>query len=83
MDLSTVGILRAAVSRLDPGRLREVRLDLTQLSFCDASGLAELVAVHQALGRERRACSLHGVRPNILRLMHITGLDRALRPAPL
>lgn len=71
LDLSTVGLLLAALDTLPAGASV---LDLAELSFMDASGLHAL---------EQHAGSLNGAAPLVLenvpapirRLFHLTGAD--------
>jgi anti-sigma B factor antagonist len=51
-----------------------MRIDLSGVSFIDSQGLSALISIHQ-LDRER-PITLAGPRPNIRRLLDVTGLDR-------
>ena len=57
-------------------------LDLSEVSFCDASGLGVLVSGHlhaKVLGVTLR---LTAPRPRMARLLHLHGLDRTLEIYP-
>ncbi len=82
LDLASAPPLREQLlGVLRPGSSRLV-LDLSQVSFCDASGLAVLI------GTGRRARLLGGflrlaaVSPQAARVLSITGLDRHLPVYP-
>ncbi len=73
MDLSTRGELEAALSRSHLDNAARVRVDLTHLDFCDATGVAELIAARSAVVRPHRAFAMHSGPPHIRRLLRITG----------
>lgn len=82
LDFVTTAPLRARILTLLANITTPVTIDLSGVSFCDASGLALLV------GTQRRA-RLHGLtvtlaapRPNVTKLLRITGLDRAFVVRP-
>ena len=56
----------------------DVTVDLSNVPFCDSSGLNALVAVHRHLQRHRAVLRVRGVRPGIWRVMHLAGLDECL-----
>ncbi|MFG1699665.1 STAS domain-containing protein [Nonomuraea sp. NPDC049309] len=53
-------------------------LDLSEVTFCDAAGLAVLVDVQQRARPMGITLALAEPRPFMTRLLRITGLDRAL-----
>lgn len=73
MDISTRGELAAAFHALERGSTTTVNVDLAALEFCDASGIAELVTVRKAVARTGRRLALHGMCPQVGRLLLITG----------
>lgn len=82
LDLASAPDLREQLlGLLRPGASRLV-LDLSRVTFCDASGLAVLV------GASRRARLLGGflrlaaISPLTARVLNITGLDRHLSTYP-
>ena len=72
MDLSTRGEVEAALGTVGAGGTGPLHVDLAGLEFCDASGLAELVAVRNAAVRRNRAMATHGMRPQVQRLLELT-----------
>ena len=54
-----------------------VRVDLSGLTFCDASGLGVLARVARHARQAGRQLKLTAARPSLLKIMKITGLDRA------
>lgn len=78
LDLATAELLTAALEhQLDAGR-RYVRLNLSALTFCDASGLHALVAAHHRFLNGRGTLVLAAVSPAVSRLLTLTSLDRTL-----
>jgi anti-sigma B factor antagonist len=82
LDLATTAPLRERILTILKDTTSPVIVDLSGVSFCDASGLALLV------GTQRRA-TMHGLtvalaapRPNLHKLLRITGLDRAFTVYP-
>ncbi|GAA0934296.1 STAS domain-containing protein [Nonomuraea longicatena] len=53
-------------------------IDLSQVSFCDAGGLAVLVGIQRRARSMGITLALTAPRPFMSRLLHITGLDRGL-----
>jgi len=63
-----------------------VSVDLSGLTFCDASGLGVLARTARHARQAGRQLRLTAARPSLLKIMRITGLDRAfpeLVPAAL
>ena len=75
MDIASVPVLREQILGLLRPRARRIVIDLSGVTFCDASGLAMLV------GAGRRAALLDGVlrlaapTPLVSTLLRVTGLD--------
>ena len=54
-----------------------VSVDLSGLTFCDASGLGVLARTARHARQAGRQLKLTAARPSLLKIMRITGLDRA------
>jgi anti-sigma B factor antagonist len=65
-----LGALRSSTSMLV--------LDLSEVSFCDASGLAIMVGIQHRARARGIGFALTAPRPNMTRVLNITGLDRSL-----
>jgi anti-sigma B factor antagonist len=66
--------------------LGPVSVDLSGLTFCDASGLGVLARTARHARQAGRQIRLIAARPSLLKIMRITGLDRSypeLIPAPV
>jgi anti-anti-sigma factor len=54
-----------------------VSVDLSGLTFCDASGLGALARTARHARQAGRQLRLTAARPSLLKIMRITGLDKA------
>jgi anti-sigma B factor antagonist len=78
LDYDSQPLLRqAAMEALGQGRVQLV-VDLTGVSFCDSSGLALFVDLHQATEARGGWLRLAGVQPAVLSILRLTNLDRLL-----
>ncbi|PWR11100.1 anti-sigma factor antagonist [Micromonospora acroterricola] len=82
LDLSTAPELTAAIDRLfDAGEIR-VLLDLTDLTFCDSTGMAVFVRGDNRASAEGGWLRLTGANGRVDRVLRITGLADVLRYQP-
>jgi anti-sigma B factor antagonist len=84
LDIATAEQAYAYISEVIDGRQTPVSMDLSALTFCDASGLGVLARIARHARQAGRQLRLVSVRPSLLKIMRITGLDRAfpeLRPS--
>lgn len=78
MDLANAGLLSAVLAdHLTCGR-RYLRLDVSQLTFLDCTGLRVLVEAHNQCLAARGSLILTGVGTRIALLLRITHFDEAL-----
>lgn len=77
LDISTTAGLRDRIAAVLEDGARLVVIDLSRVSFCDASGLRMLVAVRRKADAYGCAVALAGPRPHVRKLLRITGLDQA------
>ena len=79
LDIATAEQAYSFIIEVIDGRLRgsaPVTVDLSGVTFCDASGLgalARLARYARAAGRQLRLTS---ARPSVMKIIRITGLDR-------
>lgn len=87
IDLSSAPVVRAALAACARDGIRTVDVDLTAVSFCDASGLNVFLAAFQLATLAGTVLQLHYPPPVMARVIEITGsgflLHRlhAVRPA--
>jgi len=84
LDIATAEQAYSYISEVIDGRSAPVTVDLSGLTFCDASGLGALARIARHARQNGRQLMLTSARPSLLKIMRITGLDRAfpeLHPA--
>jgi anti-anti-sigma factor len=82
LDIANAPALREQLlSFLRPGSSRLV-IDLSKVSFCDATGLAVLVSTARRAGLLGGFLRLAAVPPQVARVLEITGLHRHLANFP-
>jgi anti-sigma B factor antagonist len=78
LDIATVPTLTARLDALGPADMRDLILDLDRVEYISAAGLRALLHLrHRVESRGGRLC-LVSRRPQILRLMRVTDLDKVL-----
>jgi anti-anti-sigma factor len=78
LDLSTAAPLWAVLDgHLAAGR-RFLRLDLSGVTFLDATALSGITRTHKALLARRGTLVVTGVRARVGRVLRMTGLDEVL-----
>ncbi|WP_343971089.1 STAS domain-containing protein [Streptosporangium amethystogenes] len=78
IDIFTSAALRRQLMSTLHSSTSLLILDLSQVSFCDAGGLAVLVGIQHRARLMGITLALSAPRPFMSRLLHITGLDRGL-----
>ena len=84
MDIATADQAYAYITDVIDCWPAPVRVDLAGLTFCDASGLGALARVARYARQAGQQLTLISARPSLVKIMRITGLDRAfpeLRPS--
>ena len=77
LDIATTSGLRDRIAAVLDDKAMPLIIDLSGVSFCDASGLRVLVALRRRADACGHAVALAGPRPNVRRLLRITGFDQA------
>ncbi|MEV0002839.1 STAS domain-containing protein [Micromonospora sp. NPDC050980] len=78
LDLSTAGELNAVIDRLVAGGRRELLLDLTELTFCDSTGIAAFVRGDNLVAADGGWLRLTGASGPVARVLQVTGLAEVL-----
>ena len=84
LDIATAEQAYTYISGVIDDRPAPVRVDVGGVTFCDASGLGVLARIARHARQAGRQLRLSSARPSLLKIMRITGLDRAfpeLRPS--
>jgi anti-anti-sigma factor len=77
LDFATTAGLRDRILTILKDTTTPVIIDLSGVFFCDASGLALLVGARRRAKLHGLTVTLAALRPNVTKLLKITGLDRA------
>lgn len=82
LDLATAVALRARLAALtcDPGSPDRLVVDLSDLAFCDASGLRALFDAHRRLARSGGEVCLRGCSPLVRQVLGLLGVDIPVEP---
>ncbi len=76
LDIATAEQAYAYISDVIDAWPTPVSVDLSGLTFCDASGLGALARTARHARQAGRQLKLTAARPSLLKIMRITGLDR-------
>jgi anti-sigma B factor antagonist len=77
LDIATAEQAYAYISEVIDAWPEPVTVDLSGLTFCDASGLGALARIARHAKQAGRQLKLASARPSLLKIMRITGMDRA------
>ena len=75
LDIATAEKAYSYISDIIDGGPAPVTVDLSGLTFCDASGLGVLARIARHAKQAGRQLKLSSARPSLLKLMRLTGLD--------
>jgi anti-anti-sigma factor len=78
IDLASAATVRTCLSEAGAGHTGDVIVDLSGVTFIDATGLGTFVYADRVLRREGRHLVLRGPNRHTHRLLHLTGLDEVL-----
>jgi anti-sigma B factor antagonist len=77
LDIATAEQAYTYISDMIDAWPAPVSVDLSGLTFCDASGLGALARTARHARQAGRQLRLTAARPSLVKIMRITGLDRA------
>ncbi|WP_067461234.1 STAS domain-containing protein [Actinomadura macra] len=80
LDIATDVTFRVALTRIIQDRGPDIVIDASSLTFCDARGVAAIVAVSDLAERRGGSVTITGVRPQVAKVLRITGLYRRFVP---
>jgi anti-sigma B factor antagonist len=75
LDIATAEQAYAYISEVIDSWPTMVSVDLSGLTFCDASGLGVLAKIARHARQAGRQLRLTSARPSLLKIMRLTGLD--------
>ena len=77
--LIAADLFAAIVSHHRRSGHRFIKIDLSAVTFFDSTALRAIVAAHNELLAQRGQLTLSRVSHRVIRILQLTGLDRALR----
>ena len=77
LDLATVDTVRAAVEESCRSGARVV-LDLSEVGFCDSTGLGMIVGLYRRAATAGGDLQLCALQPRIRNLLEVSGVDRVI-----
>ena len=78
LDLCSAPLLEENLAALRDSGCRDVTIDISQLEFCDCSGLNVLLKAHAALQQEGGGLTLAGITGPVQRILDLTGMADVL-----
>ncbi|MFI6208135.1 STAS domain-containing protein [Streptomyces sp. NPDC051041] len=76
LDHHTAPRLTAALDDVTFDAGTRLVIDLTELTYCDSTGITVLVTAYNRATAAGASLSLAGVNPDLLRVFHVVGLDQ-------
>jgi anti-sigma B factor antagonist len=77
LDVASRDVIEPAVLAAIPTAYTVI-LDLSDLTFCDSSGLTMFLAAKEMAEAEGTTLRLRNPRPNVARVLEISGVDQVL-----
>lgn len=76
IDIYTAAELKSTFQEMFEQRKEPVEIDLQNLDYIDSTGLGVLIGALKRLKEEDKQITLFHVKPNIHKLLNITGLNK-------
>ena len=80
LDLSTVPVLHAALDDISETKPSRLEIDVTELTFCDSSGLHEFGRAAEFCATNKASMSVIGAQNIVRRVFEVSGLGHLLAP---
>ena len=74
MDTANAPVLAQALNDLDDSTMQLV-FDMSKLEYTSSAGIRQIIAAHKQMNG---ALTLRNVTPEVLSVLHMTGLDKKL-----
>ncbi|GIH50390.1 anti-sigma factor antagonist [Microbispora rosea subsp. rosea] len=82
LDYTNAELLRRDVEAVLGAEHRELVLDLSDLGFCDSTGIRILLSIRKLMQERDGAVTLAGPNARLARIFRLTGLINAFTVAP-
>lgn len=74
MDTANAPVLAQALNELDDS-VQQLVFDMAKLEYTSSAGIRQIIAAHKQMNG---ALTLRNVTPEVLAVLHMTGLDKKL-----
>jgi anti-sigma B factor antagonist len=78
LDLTVAPAMAEQVRHEADGSVRRVMLDVSDLTYCDSSGLAALVTIHRHLQETGAEGSIHQPQDIVRQVLEVTGITSVI-----
>lgn len=76
VDVYTAGQLKEVFMGIIEEKKENIKIDAGKLEYIDSTGLGILIGALKRLKQEEKDIIISNIRPNIKKLLNITGLDK-------
>lgn len=76
VDVYTAGKLKEVFELVIDKKKEDIKIDADKLEYIDSTGLGILIGALKKLKQENKDIIISNIRPNIGKLLKITGLDK-------
>lgn len=76
VDVYTAGKLKETFKSIIGEKKEDIKIDADKLEYIDSTGLGVLIGALKRLKQEDKNIIIFNVRPNVGKLLKITGLDK-------
>ena len=78
MDTANAPVLAQVLNELDDG-VEQLMFDMSKLEYTSSAGIRQIIAAHKQMNG---ALTLRNVTPEVMSVLHMTGLDKKLHIEP-
>lgn len=76
IDIYTSGKLKDTFMKILEENKENIKIDAEKLDYIDSTGLGILIGILKKLREEEKNITITNIKPNIKKLLNITGLDK-------
>ncbi len=76
IDINTVRQLKEVLTSITEEKKENIKIDANKLEYIDSTGLGVLIGTLKKLKEEDKNLIISNIKPNIMKLLKITGLDK-------
>lgn len=76
IDIYTVRQLKEVLTSITEEKKENIKIDANKLEYIDSTGLGVLIGTLKKLKEEDKNLIISNIKPNIMKLLKITGLDK-------